>query len=98
MPAARPRSPDPPPVGAFAFPEVNPMGYDDLATTLWTAREAAREAQVTATTIRSWVRRGHLEAAATDEHGWPLYRALDVIKAEKATRERAHRRYLVVAA
>jgi DNA-binding transcriptional MerR regulator len=74
------------------------MDYDDITTTLWTARQAAEEAHVSTSTIRSWVRRGHLEAADVDEHGWPLYRALDVIKAEHATRERAHRRYIVVPA
>jgi DNA-binding transcriptional MerR regulator len=74
------------------------MGYDDLSTMLWTTRDAAQHAGVSTATIRSWVHRGHLVSTGDDEHGYPLYRALDVIKAEKLTRDRARRRYIVVAA
>lgn len=62
-------------------------GPDSLLTTA----EAANTAGVTVTTIRSWVNRGHLEAAGLNERGHPLYRLLDVAKAEAATRDHARR-------
>ncbi|MER8030716.1 MerR family transcriptional regulator [Streptomyces bauhiniae] len=76
----------------------------DLTTTLWTAKEAADAARVEANVVRNWRYRGHLEQARTDKGrpisnaaGQPLYRAIDVIRAEKATRERARRVYRVPA-
>jgi hypothetical protein len=47
---------------------------------LLTRAQAAEVADVNAERIRAWERRGHLERAGLDEHGWPLYRALDVAK------------------
>jgi hypothetical protein len=64
----------------------------DLNSTLWTATQAAQAAIVKPSTIRTWVQRGHLQACSVDLHNKPLYRATDVINAEKATRSRARRR------
>ncbi len=56
-----------------------------------TASEAATIAGVSVATIRAWVHRGHLTAVGYNEHNHPMYRLLDVAKAERATRERARR-------
>jgi DNA-binding transcriptional MerR regulator len=58
---------------------------------LVTSREAAELAGVKKDTIRKWERRGHLPRAGLNEHGWPVYHAVDVAKAEYKTRERARR-------
>ncbi|MEV5680978.1 MerR family transcriptional regulator [Streptomyces sp. NPDC052179] len=57
------------------------------------ARQAltAGAARIRASTLRSWVTRGHLTATGLSEDGRPLYRLADVAKAEKATRSRALR-------
>jgi len=73
----------------------------DLQTTLWTAPEAAEAAGVDVNVVRNWKYRGHLEQAR-NEHGrplanhlgQPLFRAIDVIQAEKKTRTRARRVYV----
>jgi predicted site-specific integrase-resolvase len=65
----------------------------DLETTLWTTEQAAEAAQVNRNVVDNWRYRGKLEVAERDRRGRPLYRALDVIRAEKATRERARRSY-----
>lgn len=65
----------------------------DLQTTLWTTAEAAEAAGVTTGVIRIWVHRGHLKRANSEKARTPKYRAIDVVKAEKATRERARRTY-----
>lgn len=77
----------------------------DLQTTLWTAAEAAEAAGVEPGVVRNWKHRGHLPQARTPEGrpisnlaGQPLFRATDVIKAEKATRKRARRTYRTPAA
>jgi hypothetical protein len=49
---------------------------------LLTRREAAEVARVTVERIRTWERCGHLDRAGLDEDGRPVYRALDVAKAE----------------
>lgn len=49
---------------------------------LLTRSEAAEVAQVTPERIRAWERNGHLERAGLNEDGWPVYKALDVAKAE----------------
>lgn len=59
---------------------------DDL-----TVEEAARLAGVDREVVRQWVRRGHLQVASRDPAGWRRFRALDVAKAERATRARARR-------
>ena len=58
---------------------------------LVTTRQAADLCRVKIDTVRKWVRRGHLEKAGLNENGWPVYRAVDVARAEYATRERARR-------
>ncbi|MFI2078471.1 MerR family transcriptional regulator [Streptomyces triculaminicus] len=65
----------------------------DLQTTLWTTAQAAEAAGVTPEVIRGWAFRGHLVRANSSRCRIPRYRAIDVVKAEKATRERARRRY-----
>lgn len=71
------------------MPVVVPEGLEAEIT----AREAAAIAGVNVATIRSWVSRGHLTAAGRNEQGHPVYRLLDVAKAERATRDRARRTY-----
>ena len=70
----------------------------DLQTTLWTVSEAAEAAQVRPNVVRNWKYRGVLEQAGEDRNGRPLFRAIDVVNAEKATRERARRTYSAYAA
>jgi hypothetical protein len=65
----------------------------DLQTTLWNVDQAAEAAHVKANVVHNWRYRGHLEVAKRDHQGRPLFRAIDVIRAEKATRERARRTY-----
>lgn len=65
----------------------------DLETTLWTAEQAAEAAQVHRNVVDNWRYRGKLAVAKRDRRGRPLYRAIDVIRAEKATREKARRTY-----
>jgi len=65
----------------------------DLHTTLWTVAEAAEAAQVRPNVVRNWKYRGVLQQAGEDRNGRPLFRAIDVINAEKATREKARRVY-----
>jgi hypothetical protein len=64
----------------------------DLTTTTWTTAEAAEAAGVTNDVIYQWKRRGKI--SPVNRRGWPRYRALDVLAAEKATRQRAHRSHL----
>lgn len=66
----------------------------DLQTTLWTTAQAAEAAGVTPGVIRAWAHRGHLARANSPSARVPRYRAIDVVKAEKATRERARRTYV----
>ncbi|GHG78582.1 hypothetical protein [Streptomyces griseocarneus] len=65
----------------------------DLQTTLWTTAQAAEAAGVTREVIRSWAHRGHLVRANSPRCKVPKYRAIDVVKAEQATRQRARRHY-----
>ncbi|MFI0914215.1 MerR family transcriptional regulator [Streptomyces abikoensis] len=70
------------------------MEFDgDLQTTLWTTAQAAEAAGVKPGVIRAWVHRGHLKRANSPLSRVPKYRAIDVVKAEKATRARARRTY-----
>jgi DNA-binding transcriptional MerR regulator len=61
----------------------------DLTTTTWTTTEAAEAAGVSTDVIYQWKRRGKI--APVNRRGWPRYRALDILRAEAATRQRAHR-------
>lgn len=69
----------------------------DLHTTRWSVAEAAEAAGVTPDVVRNWCYRGHLKAAER-RRGRPVFLAIDVIRAEKATRERARRVYTMQAA
>jgi len=64
----------------------------DLATTLWTAPEAAEAAGVSVDVIYQWKRRGKIQPV--NRSGWPRYRALDILAAEAATRQRAGRTHV----
>lgn len=63
---------------------------------LLTTSEAATAAMVSVEVVRKWMHRGHLPVAERDERGRPLYRWIDVVKAEHRTRERARRVYHVL--
>lgn len=63
----------------------------DLATAIWTTAEAAEACGVTNAVIYQWKRRRKI--TPVNRTGWPRYRAMDVLVAEKATRERARRTY-----
>lgn len=76
---------------------MTPDGVESLIT----SSEASQLASVSAVTIRSWANRGYrgpdgawhkLPVSGRDRSGRPLYRLLDVAKAERATRDRARRR------
>jgi predicted site-specific integrase-resolvase len=64
----------------------------DLYAILWTTAEAAEAVGVDPGVIRIWAHRGHLKRA-NGRQGRPKYRAIDVLTAEKATREKARRSY-----
>lgn len=55
-----------------------------------TATQAAAYAGVTVQAIVNWRARGHLQPTGTRD-GRPVYRLLDVAKAEHATRRKARR-------
>lgn len=63
----------------------------DLLESLVSSAEAANLAGVKVDTIRKWRERGHLEPAGLTAKGRPLYRWIDVAKAERATRDHARR-------
>ncbi|MFE0243272.1 MerR family transcriptional regulator [[Kitasatospora] papulosa] len=52
---------------------------------------SAGAAHIRPTTIRDWASRGHLPRAGLTEAGHPMYRLVDVARAERATRSRALR-------
>lgn len=81
--------------GTFCMPGGAPMAdaADVLAKEFWTVAEAAELAQVTTDAVHKWRRRGLLKDAGRDRHGRVLLRSTDVIRAEKATRQRARRTY-----
>lgn len=66
----------------------NPL---DRLNELISTTEAAALAGVTVAAVSNWRDRGILPAAGTDERGRPLYRFIDVAKAERATRDKARR-------
>lgn len=63
----------------------------DRLNELISTTEAARIAGVTVAAISKWRERGQLTPAGHDKSGRPLYRFLDVAKAERATRDQARR-------
>lgn len=54
----------------------------DLHDDLLTVAEAATDCHVSEAAIRQWKRRGHLVPAAHDHVGRPLFRGIDVLRAE----------------
>ena len=66
---------------------IAPDGLHSLVT----ASEAAGLIGVGVSTICMWRTRGKIKPAGLDEKGRPLYRLLDIAKAERATREKARR-------
>jgi hypothetical protein len=50
---------------------------------LLTRAQSAEVAGVSRERIRAWERNGHLERAGLNEDGLPVYRALDVAKAQR---------------
>lgn len=65
----------------------------DLTTTKWTVAQAAEAAQVSENVVRNWRYRGLLTEVDRDYRDRPRFLAIDVIRAEKATRQRARRTY-----
>lgn len=63
----------------------------DVVSAVWTTAEAAEAVGVEPGVIRIWAHRGHLKRI--NGSGRPLYRALDVLAAEAATRAKAGRTY-----
>lgn len=85
-------------VGASCYAEENQLqelAPETLESLVDTA-QAANLAGVTTDTIRQWSARGHLPKAGLDNSGRPLYKWIDVAKAERATRDRARRKYQVI--
>ena len=62
-----------------------PESLDDLIST----SEAAEACNVTGTAIRNWVTRGYLTPTGLDNDNRPLYKLIDVLRAERDTRRRA---------
>lgn len=63
----------------------------DLHDDLLSVAEAAGLAHVTADRIRQWKRRGHLAPAGLDVFGRPMFRGIDVLRAEAVTARRRAR-------
>ena len=64
----------------------------DLERVTWTTAEAAEAAGVSPDVIYQWKRRGKL--TPVNRRGWPRYRAMDVLRVEASTRERAGRTFV----
>lgn len=62
----------------------------DLTRKTWTVAEAAEAAGVGPDVIRQWKHRGKLRPV-NPGRGRPRFRAIDVLRAEAATRDRARR-------
>ncbi|MDN5859941.1 MAG: helix-turn-helix domain-containing protein [Pseudonocardia sp.] len=60
---------------------------------LVTTTDAANLAKVTVAAVSQWRRRGLLPVTDRDERGRPLYRWIDVARAEAKTRQRARRTF-----
>lgn len=62
----------------------------DLIRKTWTVAESAEAAGVDPAVIRQWKHRGKL-TPVNPGRGRPRFRAIDVLQAEAATRDRARR-------
>jgi len=84
-------------------PGIEPTA-DDLLTVVGLQRPlpiqwVARMTGVSQAQIRQWKRRGHLAAAdEVDQHGRPMYRGIDVLRAQAAAEANAARTQAVSAA
>ena len=86
------RAPDITP-GPFRMPEGGQMDLDcDLQHAIWTTAEAAEATGVTPDVIYQWKRRKKINPI--NRSGRPRYRAMDVLRAEQATRHRAGRAHV----
>lgn len=65
----------------------------ELLDSLVTIMQAANLADVRVSAISNWKDRGHLGPAMHDGRGRPLYRWIDVARAERKTREHARRTF-----
>lgn len=65
----------------------------ELLDSLVTTTQAANLAGVRVSAISNWKDRGHLAPAMHDGRGRPLYRWIDVARAERATRDLARRTF-----
>ncbi|MGW3583582.1 helix-turn-helix domain-containing protein [Streptomyces rubiginosohelvolus] len=63
-----------------------------------TVKEAALFTGVSAQTVYSWVRRGHLTVTGLGHRGQRLFRHLDVARAELGTRAKSKRALVTTAA
>lgn len=61
---------------------------DDLVDT----RTAAEQCHVEPATVRKWKSRGLIEPSGLDSYGNPMYRLIDVLRAEQKTRHRGQNR------
>lgn len=71
---------------------VAPIPADVIEARISTA-DASRLAGVSVATIRKWVQRDHLAVDCRDGRGRPLFRWIDVAKAERLTRDHARRKF-----
>lgn len=62
-----------------------PESLDNLVSTA----EAATHTGRSEAAIRQWRSRGHITPADIDTNGRPLYRLIDILRAERDTRHRA---------
>lgn len=70
---------------------MSELSPGDQFTQLISTTDAANLAGVSVAAISNWRDRGHLPVSGRDQRGRPLYRWLDVAKAEHATRRHARR-------
>lgn len=75
------------------FREATRLSSDLPIEQLLSTADASSHAGVSVAAIRKWVQRGHLDVAMRDGRGRPLFRWIDVAKAEYATRMHANRKY-----
>lgn len=71
------------------MPNIAPDTLEELITTT----RAAQLAGVSVAAISNWKDRGWLQPAAEDVRGRPLYKFIDVARAERMTRDKARRTF-----
>lgn len=65
----------------------------DSLTELVDTTAAANLVGVSVETIRKWRQRGKIEVKGLTPTGRPMYRWIDVVRAERATRDKARRTF-----